>query len=197
MSLAKKRIRRLVLDELDGLDQNLFQEKCIKIRERLFHEAIWEEAETVALTLSTGREVETPAIITRAWAEMKTVVVPKCDPKQRTMTFYKIRSFAELTFGFYGLMEPDPVQTESVSPDEIDLAIVPGVVFDRAGNRIGYGGGYYDRFLRDFQGRTISLLLSAQLRSCLPVERHDQRIDMLITEDECILPNEKRIDESN
>lgn len=182
MNLKKKQMRHQILHELSIMDEQLFQKKCMMIRNRLFKERAWIESRYIALTLSVGREVETAAIISRAWAEDKAVAVPKCNPANKTLTFYRIKSFRELEFGFYGLLEPKPSETSVVPDLALDLAVVPGVVFDRNGYRIGYGGGYYDRFLAHYHGKTISLLLEAQLAESVPVESHDQRIELLITE---------------
>jgi 5-formyltetrahydrofolate cyclo-ligase len=185
---TKKQWRERVLNQLKLMSDQSFDDQCRKIRESLFQADQWKRTGTVALTLSMGREVETRPIIRRAWKEHKHVVVPKCDSKHKILQFYRLSSFDQLQRGFYGLMEPDPEKSERVFPSEIDLTVVPGVVFDRKGYRIGYGGGYYDRFLSNYCGETLSLLLSCQLCSGIPVEAHDQRVGMLITEKEVIIP---------
>ncbi|MCO7176509.1 5-formyltetrahydrofolate cyclo-ligase [Sporolactobacillus kofuensis] len=183
MNLQKQKIRNQILHEMEQIDETLFTEKCKKVRNRLFDSDLWKNTKTLGITLSIGREIETMAIITRAWAEKKRVAVPKCDPSDRSLHFYKLDSFRQLESGYFGLMEPITEKTRAVDKHAIDLLIVPGVGFDLNGYRIGYGGGYYDRFLQRFSGLTVSLLLQMQLIDAVPVEEHDQNVDWLITED--------------
>lgn len=186
MSTEKVILRKKILSELEKMDQSLFQAKCVQIHHRLFKEAQWLQAKMIAVTLSVGREIDTARIISRAWEEDKDVAVPKCDPQRKALTFYRIRSLDQLAEGFHGLREPIPKRTTVVPPEAMDLVIVPGVVFDPSGNRIGYGGGYYDRFLSGYHGKTVSLLLELQLAAALPSEKHDRRVDRLITEERTI-----------
>lgn len=196
MKLAKKELRRQVLHDLQMMDEGLFHEKCIRVRDRLFAGRLWRQAKTLAVTLSVGREIETAAIIMKAWTEKKYVAVPKCEPATKHLTFYRLESFDQLKNSFFGLIEPVPEKTVKVDKESIDLVIVPGVVFDRRGYRIGYGGGYYDRFLQNYHGKTVSLLLENQLLDRLPEESHDQRVDMLITENEWISVNDRSVHEN-
>jgi 5,10-methenyltetrahydrofolate synthetase len=186
MSSEKVIMRKQVLSRLDKIERSAFENKCAQIRGRLFQDKLWTHAHLIALTISVGKEVETEKIISRAWKENKAVAVPKCDPKQKKLTFYRIESLDQLAEGFYGLREPIPEKAQIVLPSEMDLVIVPGVVFDPSGNRVGYGGGYYDRFLSRYRGATLSLLLETQLAESLPAESHDCPIGRLIMEDRTI-----------
>ncbi|RYL91617.1 5-formyltetrahydrofolate cyclo-ligase [Sporolactobacillus sp. THM7-4] len=182
MNIAKKQYREHILDALKKLDAQTFENKCTRIRKFLFSEEEWLTAKTVAVTLSVGREIETRPIIKRAWAQGKQVAVPKCNPKTKQLTFYRLDSFDQLEKSFYGLMEPNPDKTCPLESSELDLIIVPGVAFDPRGYRIGYGGGYYDRFLSGNHGKTVSLLLNCQMIERVPEESFDQRVTKLITE---------------
>ncbi|MDD9150771.1 5-formyltetrahydrofolate cyclo-ligase [Sporolactobacillus sp. CQH2019] len=196
MKVTKKELRRQVLHSLQKIDERLFHEKCLEVGERLFACRPWRRAKTVAVTLSVGREIETKAIILKAWSQKKCVAVPKCEPSAKQLTFYRLESFDQLKIGYFGLMEPEPGKAIKMDKKSLDLVIVPGVVFDRRGYRIGYGGGYYDRFLQNFSGETVSLLLEIQLFDRLPEEGHDQRVDMLITENECIRVKDRVVHEN-
>jgi 5-formyltetrahydrofolate cyclo-ligase len=177
----KKRLRQAMLDRLRQMDERTFVEKCRKIHRQLFASSAWQSALSVALTVSVGREIDTRSVIRQAWQEGKTIAVPKCQPKTKEMIFYDLCRFDQLEQSFYGLQEPDPRRSRR-SAVNFDLIIVPGVVFDRRGYRIGYGGGYFDRFLSRFSGTAASLLLDIQLADRIPVEPHDQRISWLMTE---------------
>ncbi|RYM02204.1 5-formyltetrahydrofolate cyclo-ligase [Sporolactobacillus sp. THM7-7] len=192
MDGRKKRLREQMLSRLKKMDDALFQKRCLMIRRRLFAAPEWKKAGSIALTLSVGREVDTYEIVRQAWAEGKKVAVPKCEPKNRLMTFYRLNGFHQLEKGYFGLFEPKIAETVRVEPRDLDLAIVPGVVFDRRGFRIGYGGGYYDRFLSEYSGMTVSLLFDAQLVETVPTEGHDRRVACLITERESFSPRMNR-----
>ncbi|MCI1858394.1 MAG: 5-formyltetrahydrofolate cyclo-ligase [Sporolactobacillus sp.] len=180
--ITKKQLRKQMLKRLGDMSMELFKKKCARIRGMLFASMIWKRSTRIAITISVHREVETTAIITKAWAEGKVVAVPKCDSIHKALTFYKIESFRQLEFGFSGLMEPKPAETAPMAADALDLVIVPGIAFDHQGNRIGYGGGYYDRFLADYKGETLSLLLEEQLLGYIPAEPFDIKIRHLITD---------------
>ena len=172
----------MVKKQLGELSIDTFKKNCAEIHKHLFLHNDWNKAKTIGVTVSRGREVDTKTIIEKAWRDGKRVVVPKCDPESNTMIFRKIDTYHQLETVFFGLMEPIESETISVEPDDIDLMIVPGICFDRKGYRIGYGGGYYDRYLKEYQGVTISLAFSFQLLNSLPRETHDVPIEGLITE---------------
>ncbi len=121
-------------------------------------------ASTIAVTISRGLEIPTRPVIEQAWEEGKQVCIPKCDPDTKKMQFRTYQTDDQLETVYAGLLEPVIEKTKEVKPSQIDLMIVPGVCFDTDGFRIGFGGGYYDRYLSDYKGKTVSLLLSA---SCL------------------------------
>ncbi|OZI13092.1 5-formyltetrahydrofolate cyclo-ligase [Bacillaceae bacterium SAS-127] len=161
-----------------------YEQYSFQIARQLGSLPLWQSAETIAVTVSRVPEVDTWALITRGWEEGKVVVVPKCDPTDRSMKYYQLTSFCELETVYSDLYEPDPDRTNEIDPKMIDLLIVPGLAFDKRGYRLGFGGGYFDRFLETFQGETVSLLFSQQLLTEVPVEAYDLPVKQLITEKE-------------
>lgn len=157
-----------------------------KIEASLYTQKEWQEAKVIGITLSMGKEVHTDSIIERAWKEGKKVAVPKCERGTGKMTFRCITNFDQLETVYMNLREPIPSITEIVGPEQMDLLIVPGVVFTREGIRIGYGGGYYDRYLENYEGNTLSLAFHFQVVSYIPAEPFDQPIQKIITEKETI-----------
>ena len=129
-------------------------------------------------------EVNTYPIIEKAWEEGKKVVVPKCNKGTRTMSFRQINNFDRLETVYMNLREPIPGLTEEVNMDEIDLQIVPGVAYTERGERIGYGGGYYDRYLVHYKGKTLSLAYDFQMVKHIPVEPFDKNIEKLLQKKE-------------
>lgn len=184
--MDKKQIRLDVQQQLKKMSYQAYRERSHLLGEKLLQERSIVEAETVAITLSNQPEVDTVFIIEQLWKMNKKVVVPKCSPKTRTMQFYEIETFAQTERAFQAILEPIPELTERVEKQQIDVIIVPGVVFDRRGYRIGFGGGYYDRYLPDFDGVCISLAFDEQLLNEVPRESHDLPVHILITEREKI-----------
>ncbi|RXI99451.1 5-formyltetrahydrofolate cyclo-ligase [Anaerobacillus alkaliphilus] len=150
------------------------------IKDKLLESTEWIEAKTVGITISTGREVDTKGIIEEGWRQQKRIVVPKCYPSRKEIKFYEITSYTELEDSFYSLKEPITNIAPLVSKEEIDLLIVPGIIFDKRGFRIGYGGGYYDRFLSNYQNKTLSLAFDFQIVNDIPTETHDIAVGKII-----------------
>ncbi|HLQ72437.1 MAG TPA: 5-formyltetrahydrofolate cyclo-ligase, partial [Bacillota bacterium] len=134
------------------------------------------------ITVSGGFEWDTYNIIEKAWQQGKAVCVPKCYPKEQKMIFYRFQSFGELEVVYYNLKEPKPIEANKVKKNDLDLIIVPGLLFDSSGYRIGFGGGYYDRFLTDYRGQTVALTSSQLLIDSIPKESHDMAVSHIITE---------------
>lgn len=138
--------------------------------------------DTLLAYISTSLECDTSAVIKRALSEGKRVAVPKCLPETRGLEFYIITSPDDLREGFYGIPEPDVSVCERLDSFEGSLCLVPGLAFDLRGFRLGFGGGYYDRFLSGFTGATAAVCYDDCVADELPADEHDMRIQALITE---------------
>lgn len=180
MNQNKREIRQSVLHTLSLLTENEYELQSSQIATTLYKEPFWQEANCIALTISRFPEVDTIPIIREAWKQGKQVVLPRIKQQTRQMDFYQVIHFSQLEETVFGLKEPKPSDTTMRSATDIDLMIVPGVAYTREGYRIGFGGGYYDRYLPHFQGTTVSLLFQEQLVSTLPIEKHDQAISHLL-----------------
>lgn len=181
--MDKKQLRDMTKEKLINLDENTRKEVHQKLVEHLFESDLWKNASTIGVTISAGFEWDTESIIERAWQDGKTIAVPKCVNKPRALHFYELTSFDELEVVYYGLREPNPEKARKVEKQEIDLLIVPGIVFDNRGYRVGFGGGFYDRYLVDFENETVSLFYSEQLIDEVPAESYDMAVKSLITEE--------------
>ncbi|PRO42821.1 5-formyltetrahydrofolate cyclo-ligase [Bacillus sp. LLTC93] len=178
----KKELRLQTLAKLDQMIAEEFERSTAFLHEHLFQLPAWQQANTIALTMSRGKEVPTMPLIEKAWQEGKTVCVPTCFPETKEMTFYEYTPETKMTSRYFGLLEPDPASSPAVHKKAIDLIIVPGVCFDQHGYRIGYGGGYYDRYLADYHGATLALCLSVQQVDHLPAEPHDISVSIMVSE---------------
>ncbi len=160
-----------------------------KIANRLFNTWQYRESEIILCYVSTEIEVNTETVITRALADGKKVAVPRCVENTRFMEFYFIKSFDDLESGFMGVLEPIPEKCEKMTDFTSGLCIVPGLMFDMFGYRLGYGKGYYDRFLLNFCGETLGICYNACVKEQLPHGKYDKRIDKIITQSKMINAN--------
>lgn len=178
--MTKKLYRKRIRDKLANLPENY----RLEIEGRLFNLLVesdgWQDAQTVGLTYSIRNEWDTHSLIEEAWRDKKRLGLPKTQPKSRQMTFHLVEDWSQLTLGSYGIMEPIAGKSLALAKEEIDLILVPGLLFNQAGYRLGYGGGYYDRYLKDFKGRTLSQLADFQIDESLPIGPYDIPVDQLI-----------------
>lgn len=139
-------------------------------------------ADVVYTYVSKVSEPDTAVLITTALKAGKHVAVPRCLPKTLEMEFLEIFSLSELELGTYGVLEPVPEKCRPVRATASAFCVVPGLAFDSQGYRLGYGKGYYDRFLSKFSGFTVGLCYSGCVRWNLPHGFYDRPVNMLITE---------------
>lgn len=180
--MDKKTLRKKLKATLENIDNDKRREVTHKLLTQLIHSDLWNQAQTVGVTVSGGFEWDTISIIEQGWKDGKTIVVPKCIPEIRQLDFYQIDNFEQLEDSFYNLREPNPLITTKVEKQDIDLLIVPGIGFDKRGFRIGFGGGYYDRFLANFPNKTVSICYSKQLIDKFPNEPYDMPVQTILTE---------------
>lgn len=188
----KKELRAQLKAQRAGLSADERAQADALIAARLFAQPAWESACVVLTYLSFGSEVDTRAIIRRAWLEGKLVALPRCTPGSRVMSWHCTKSLENLVHSPLGTEEPvcDPatlISPADCSPAET-LAIVPGLAFDARGFRLGYGGGYYDVFLAGFSGTSAGLCRKGHLLADLSelglTEAHDRPVSLVISDNE-------------
>ena len=138
-------------------------------------------AKTLLVYVSTPIEVDTRPIIEMAWADGKKVAVPRCIPDTRDMEFHYITSYSDLAPGTFSVLEPSdslPIVTDFTDC----LMIVPGMQFDMNGYRLGYGKGYYDRYMVRFTGKSAGICYSNELKPYMHHGRFDRTVDMIVTD---------------
>ena len=187
--MKKTELRKQILEQRKQLSPEERRAKSRIICERILCRDDYRKAKRIFVYVSMGAEAETQMLIEQAWKDGKMVAVPKTAAK-RKMYFLPIRSFAELRKSNFGVYEPTGRIEEAWIPQEDDLFLVPIVGFDRKKNRIGYGGGYYDRYFAEQKGiRKIGLAFQMQeaLFSIEGIEETDIPLDEIITENDVIV----------
>ena len=182
---TKKELRLEALARRDALPAEDRARFSALMAHRLQTILAYTSAHTIMFYVSFGSEVDTRAMITGALAAGRRVAVPKVVKREGALVpSLLLDPEKDLVRGAYGILEPKTESLRPVRPSSLDLVIVPGVAFDPQGCRIGYGGGYYDRFLPslDTAAVTLALAFEAQVLPTLPAEAHDRRMDYVLTE---------------
>ena len=184
---AKKMLRQSVLEARRAMTPATRQTASRQILAELYTLPDFVAARTVFLYASMADEVQLYPLMEYCLLLEKTVCLPLITGPG-TMDAVKLSSMDALIPGKFGIKTIDPVRCELVPPSVIDLIVVPGAAFDARGRRLGLGAGYYDRFMaeRAPQARRIALAFDCQLADCVPVEPHDQIVDLVITESRCL-----------
>ncbi len=178
----KSLLRSRMLAERRALSAN-FREEASRAIARLIEELPnFNKFRVVGLYAASFDEVDTLPIVDRLSNRKTVICFPKVsDSKNHLMTFYKVDNFEQMRPGFQGILEPED-GLEEVTPVEIDCCCVPAVAFDKVGNRLGRGAGYYDRWLATYPGVSIGLAFGVQLVDDCPVDKHDYRLNWIVTE---------------
>ncbi len=157
-----------------------------KIKNKLLNLWSVREAKAVLCYVSTEIEVDTREFINALLDMGKRVAVPRCEGEKSNMNFYYINSLDELESGSFGVDEPDPSKHIMIGDTRDCVCIVPAFMFDKQGFRLGYGKGYYDRYLSRYKGSTIGICYSENLVDELFHGKYDRTVDMIITEKDII-----------
>lgn len=151
------------------------------IASRLYKTSEYRTAGMLVTYVSTPMEIDTLSIIRQAWKDGKRVVVPRCI-ENCLMDFHEVFSMQDLSKGTFSVLEPDPQKCPVVTDFFGSVCLVPGLTFDWQGFRLGYGKGYYDRFLCRYPYKKIGLIYEGFIKSKLPRGRFDVAVDFLLTE---------------
>jgi len=182
---TKAELRRHILHLRDSIPP-LKRKTCSEaIAFRLMALPEWNQAKGVFLYVSFRSEAETQYIIEAALEQGKVVAVPYTDYERGVIVPSVLKDLKyDLAPRRFGLLEPKDTSLSPLSPQDIDLTVVPGCVFDNRGGRIGYGMGFYDRFLPDLPGSSLKVALAYEIQivPLVPLDAHDCLMDMIITE---------------
>lgn len=180
MMITKKEARERSKEYRRNLDMKEADRYSLKICETLMTMYEYEQADVIYVYKSVNNEVDMDYLIRKALAQGKTVALPKVCDKQ--ILFYKITDDSDLVYGYMGIPEPAANPYNLTDADD-GLIIVPGLAFDTACNRTGYGGGFYDRFLAEHPGLIkAGVAYDAQIYDGIETDDFDIKVDMIISE---------------
>ena len=182
-TLLRQRMRKLRSE----IPINIYRKHSHSIMNNFINLEEWQYAYNVHIYVSVlNNEVDTLGLIYDMFDHGKKVVVPKCKFELHRIVNIHIKSFEELSPSKYGLMEPEYKPEKDVMPDELNLVVAPLLAFDRNGGRLGFGGGYYDDLFNACTCPKVGLGYSFQEVDRVPMEPHDRKLDIIITENETI-----------
>lgn len=185
----KSELRKRILNSRRGMPEQELAEKSEKIAKSLFGLPSFIQAQVIMFYIDFRNEVQTGEMIKELLKQGKRVVIPITDTKNIRLIPSELKDFpGDLTSGTWGILEPKAEYVRPVEANEIDFVVVPGVAFDEKGNRLGYGGGFYDRFLPQTKEGTIycALAFELQIQDEVYPEIHDQRVHYVVTEEQVI-----------
>ena len=176
----KQQLRRTMRALESGLSARYKAESSRAIAAHLLAMPEYQEAGTVFCFVGTDREIDTRPILEDVLAAGKRLCVPQCVGKG-IMELRQVTDLRQLIPGAYGILEPS-ADAPLVSLDEVDFAILPCLTCNHLGQRLGLGGGYYDRFLSHYRGGTVLLCREKLIREEIPLEPHDYPVPWVLTE---------------
>ena len=175
--MKKSELRQIIKEQKRAMTPEQIESASARLGELFLNCDLYKQAQTIYFYLPYNQEVRTIPMIERAWAEGKRVAVPKVYDDE--MRFIYIEDFSGVAKGSFGI--PEPVEDAPVAEDPHALVLMPGLAFDREGHRIGYGGGYYDKYLNAQPGHpTVALCYEFQMFPVLETEEHDIPVDYVL-----------------
>ena len=178
--MDKKAIRKTLLSKRKDipLEKKVIYDK--EISKLITESDYFKNAEQVLVFASANDEFDTRYIIERCRCQYKRVFYPVCIDNAGNMEFLKVESVGDLQYGMYNILEPKPTCKKYI-PKENDIVIVPALSVDKNGFRLGYGKGYYDRFLKAFNGVSICPCYEELITNTLPTDENDIKINIFVT----------------
>ena len=178
-------LKQDILKKRESLKLEEIQKKSSEIRSSLYSLPIFKAAKNIMFYLSFNNEVDTQVIIKELLIKKeKTIIVPFVLKNNPILQLSELKNFNELEPKTFGILEPKKSYIREFNHEKLDIVLIPGMVFDIKGHRIGYGYGYYDRFLKKLKShkKKIGLAYDFQVFDKIPEEQHDVPVDIIVTE---------------
>lgn len=188
LNKSKRELREKFLKVRSELDVKSVEQFSENISNKIINSLFFQNADKIAIYIPSKNEVNIRKVIERAWSLGKTILVPKIEHNTNKMRFYKIASWEELRLGKFQILEPIVGEEKPFPIGDIEVMLIPGIVFDYNGNRIGYGKGYFDRYLYLSSPYIykVGVCYNFQVVDELPILDHDYAMDKIITEKQSI-----------
>jgi 5-formyltetrahydrofolate cyclo-ligase len=183
---AKKELRKAMVARRASISLPARQTANHAITEQVLRLGGFHDAQTVLAYMSFGAEFNTTAFVRASLERDKVTILPKINAVEQRLDLYRVCDLnADFVSGTWGILEPNPLRCAKIATEEIDFVLVPGVAFDSECNRLGYGGGYYDRLLDDLGpfATLVGPAFAVQIVERVPIETHDISLDLVITEE--------------
>jgi 5-formyltetrahydrofolate cyclo-ligase len=188
--MPKIKLRRIMLEKRKKLSSEERRNASFHIQQSLLESEVYVKAKHLVLYSSIHNEVDSSLVMNDALTSGRKVFLPVV--ADMGLIFREVKETTALQKGAFGIMEP-PASNSVISPEKVDLIVVPGIAFDLQGHRVGYGKGYYDKALHSLekQGKLIAVCYDFQLVDEIAGEPHDVMVDMMITEKRIVRPLRK------
>lgn len=188
----KKEFRKKVIEKRKSQSHEFISKNSSIITEKLLQMDCVKDAKTIMLYLDFNNEVQTDDLITKLISLRKTVASPITLKENRKLIPSQITDINNgIKLGAYNIREPKPECSPAIDIEKLDVVIVPAVAYDTSCYRLGYGGGFYDRFLENLRpdAKTIGIAFDLQIFDEVPKEPHDAQLDFIVTESRTLIPN--------
>ncbi|MBC7944914.1 MAG: 5-formyltetrahydrofolate cyclo-ligase [Burkholderiales bacterium] len=182
----KTALRQQILATRNALPETERRDYSHRITTTILSSDAYRNARNILAYQSFGSEFITDDFIARVFADDKKLALPKINRQERRLELYRVEDLAEqLATGVWGILEPQPQKCEAANPLQIDFVLTPGLGFTREGDRLGYGGGFYDRLLTTLNPRALRVAPTFSLQICdsVPTASYDEPVDLVITEE--------------
>ncbi|MCC7572986.1 MAG: 5-formyltetrahydrofolate cyclo-ligase [Candidatus Methanofastidiosum sp.] len=179
--LSKSELRAAIKEQIVNLDYAKKEVMDEKIRKNIYNLNEYWVAKTIFSYVSKDKEVDTLDLINHSISLGKTVCVPLTKKENNSLEMRKIEDLMDLKIGNFNILEPND-HAKCVNSKEVEILFIPGLAFGIGRERLGRGGGYFDRFLVQSTGLKVGLAYEFQIFDSLPVQKHDIKMDMIITD---------------
>ena len=185
--MEKKKVREEIIKKRNDLSSEIKEKYDEVIFKQLIESDIYNNSKKIFTYVSFGSEIDTIKFIKYALNENKEIYIPKTDKAKKEMVAIRINSLDNMSVDNWGIIEPKSVDKNKIG-EEFDLILMPGLAFDKKGNRIGYGGGYYDKYLSQIKETSNKIVLAYdfQIVNNIENEPHDIKVNYIITNNEVI-----------
>ena len=180
-SISKKQIRKIIYKLRKEISEEKLKKWSSIICQRIVETEFYQKSKVIICYFPKKGEVDIRGLIGYSFLQGKKVFLPRVSLSKKNLDFYQIFCLDNVVPGPFKLLEP-PLENPKLKDEKVDVVFVPGVAFDIFRNRIGYGGGFYDRTLKRIKALKVGIAFSFQIFERLPISAHDEKLDLIITE---------------